>query len=127
MVEISGLIRLSETRSGFGRVSDPAPENGEFVQAFNMINLDRLAQQMPFNLVPIYIQQSPDPTRASLPYRSEPSLDLTEGPHLGYAMQWFTFALITFVGYGVMFTREIRKKKEFQMKDVTTYAKSSTI
>jgi len=35
----------------------------------------------------------------TLPVRSEPELDLSEGSHMGYALQWFTFATILGIGY----------------------------
>ena len=43
-------------------------------------------------LLPVYIQEAPEPAWQGPPYRSQPTLDLTEGPHMGYAIQWFTFA-----------------------------------
>ena len=36
---------------------------------------------------------------AEPPIPFQPELELTEGPHFGYALQWFTFATILFVGY----------------------------
>jgi len=41
-----------------------------------------------------------------LPYRSAPDLELTEGPHMGYAIQWFTFAVLLLGGYPVFVNRE---------------------
>jgi surfeit locus 1 family protein len=65
-----------------------------------------MQKQLPYPILPVYIQQSPDPAWTGLPYRSEPDLDLTEGPHLGYAIQWFTFATILFVGYPFFIHRD---------------------
>ena len=33
---------------------------------------------------------------------------LTEGPHLGYAIQWFTFAIIALAGFVILALREGR-------------------
>ncbi len=41
-----------------------------------------------------------------LPVPSEIELDLSEGPHLGYAGQWFMFAFILAVGYPVYVYRQ---------------------
>jgi hypothetical protein len=41
-----------------------------------------------------------------MPYRALPELDLTEGPHLGYAVQWFIFASLLGVGYPIYVRRE---------------------
>jgi len=54
----------------------------------------------------VYIQQAPDSAWTEMPYRSEPNLTLSEGPHLGYAVQWFSFALILLVGYPIYVRRE---------------------
>jgi len=51
----------------------------------------------------------PDPT-AILPV---PPADLSEGPHLGYAVQWFIFATIAVVGYPLVLRRVVgRRGKE---------------
>jgi surfeit locus 1 family protein len=54
---------------------------------------------MPYELLPIYLLQAPDGSADGLPYRAEPERDFSEGPHLGYAVQWFLFAAILGAGY----------------------------
>ena len=44
-----------------------------------------------------------------LPYRDEPVFDLSDGPHIGYAIQWFTFALILGLGYIGYVGKHIKK------------------
>jgi surfeit locus 1 family protein len=34
-----------------------------------------------------------------------PPPELSEGPHLGYAFQWFTFTVIALVGYPLILRR----------------------
>jgi len=63
------------------------------------ILLPRIAEQVTRPLLPVYIQQTPNPAWTNLPYRSEPKLDLTEGSHFGYALQWFGFACLLALGY----------------------------
>jgi surfeit locus 1 family protein len=59
----------------------------------------RLGDSLPYPLLPFVVQQtgaSPS-TGQGLPRRwAPPALD--EGPHLSYAIQWFSFALIIVVG-----------------------------
>lgn len=99
-VVVQGMLRDSQTRPDFGRRADPTLAPGEQrLDAWYLVNVDRIAEQIPYPLLPVYIQQAPDPAWTELPYRSLPELELTEGPHLGYALQWFTFALILGVGY----------------------------
>ena len=41
----------------------------------------------------------------------EPPPELTDGPHLDYALQWFAFATIAVVGYAVLLRREVRDER----------------
>ena len=63
----------------------------------------------PYQLLPVYVQQAPDPAWTSLPYRSQPDVEISEGPHLGYALQWFTFSALLGLGYPVFIRRQERK------------------
>lgn len=110
VVSVSGVIRASQQNPDFGNRVDPTPMPGESLTAWHLADLERIASQMPYNLLPIYIQQAPDAQSAEaaeMPYRSQPDLELTEGPHLGYAVQWFTFALILAIGYPIYVRREM--------------------
>ncbi len=57
-------------------------------------------------VLPMYLQLQGDTARAarSLPVAVPPP-PLDEGPHLGYAIQWFSFALIGVVGLFVLLRR----------------------
>jgi surfeit locus 1 family protein len=94
-VSVHGVLRASQSKPDFGKKNDPAGT----LQAWNFANVARIQAQTPYSLLPVYIQQAPDPAWTSLPYRSQPELELTEGPHMGYALQWFAFAAILGVGY----------------------------
>ncbi len=86
VVVVKGLIRRSQERSDIGGRTDPTLQPGEGkLSAWNFVNVVRISNQMRGSFLPIYIQQSPDPERTGLPYRDQPDLDLSEGPHLGYA------------------------------------------
>jgi len=99
-VPVSGIIRLGQEGPDMGGVPDPELAPGqERLDFWNFINIDRLQQQVPYPLLPIYIQVAPEEVWTDLPYRSLPDLDLTEGNHLGYALQWFSYAAILFFGY----------------------------
>jgi surfeit locus 1 family protein len=108
-VTVSGVIRRSQNRPDFGRRSDPTPAPGKRNAALYLANLDLINQQTPYRLLPVYIQQAPDPAWEGPPFRSTPELELTEGPHLGYAIQWFTFAAILGIGYPFFVRRELGK------------------
>ena len=116
-VEVKGVIRLSQSPSGFNGLPDPTLAPGQNrLAAWNYVNLPRLIQQTGANLLPIYLQRAPETVNDRLPYGAQPRLDLSEGPHLGYAIQWFAFALILGVGY-VFLLRRSRKLLDQDLKD----------
>lgn len=60
-------------------------------------------------LPPLYLQQAPPPGGALTPPLAVPPPTLDEGPHLGYAVQWFSFGAIAILGFlFVAFTRTRR-------------------
>ena len=101
-VRVTGVIRASSSTPDFGKRADPPGR----LDVWNFANVQRIAEQVSYPLLSIYIQQAPDPSWSSLPHRSQPELDLTEGPHLGYAFQWFTFAAILGLGYPFFIRRQ---------------------
>src|SRR5919201_2518886 len=69
------------------------------------VDVDAIASELPYPVFPLPLQlsaQSP-PQRGSLP-EPVPLPPLSEGPHLSYAIQWFSFATISVVG-GVILVR----------------------
>ena len=107
LVKVHGVIRLPQTKPEVGGHADqlPGPGDGK-VLAWNVVNVQGIESQLPYPLLPIYIQVSPAPSWTTLPYRSQVELDLTEGPHMGYAIQWFIFAAILGIGYPFYLRKE---------------------
>jgi surfeit locus 1 family protein len=107
-VTVSGVVRASRDRADFGFRRDPEPSPGETLRAWNFVNVPSISKQITLSLLPVYIQQAPDPTWTGMPYRTQPELELSEGPHLGYAIQWFTFAALLGLGYPFFVRRQER-------------------
>ena len=74
------------------------------------INPARLRDSVSYPLLPYVIQETPSvrpsdrPTVRRLYRWPAPALD--DGPHLSYAIQWFSFALITLVGTAVLLRKQ---------------------
>ena len=98
-VDVTGQIRLGQTKPALGGVSDPLPEAGARLEVWNNADVARIADQMPYPILPVFVQPEPDGSDAEPPIPSQPEIELTEGSHFGYALQWFTFATILFLGY----------------------------
>jgi surfeit locus 1 family protein len=106
-VNVSGMIRLGQTRPPFGGAADPVLAAGQTrLDLWNFVNLDRISKQVPYRLLPVYLQQAPDPSNSNPPIPYQPEVEISEGPHLGYAGQWFTFAALLFFGYPLFYLRK---------------------
>lgn len=73
----------------------------EFRRVWFTVDEEALRAQYPYRLLPALVQQLPTGAAEPLP-RYPRQLDappLDEGPHLGYALQWFSFALIGIIGW----------------------------
>lgn len=101
----------------FGKAAEQAAPETPKAEWFR-IDIAGIQKQMPYELLPVFLLQSPGPgSAASLPYRIEPDVDLSEGPHMGYALQWFAFALIAGIVYvGVVRSREQKAKAEAEVQ-----------
>lgn len=62
---------------------------------------------LPYTLLPVYVLlQSQQPAQSSPEILAPPGFD--DGPHLSYAIQWFSFATIAVVGCVVLLVRDRR-------------------
>jgi surfeit locus 1 family protein len=74
------------------------------------VDPQRLRDSLPYAVLPVVIQI--DDTAAPHPlglarWRTPP---LDEGPHLFYAIQWFSFAVIAVVGMGALLRKRVREE-----------------
>jgi surfeit locus 1 family protein len=68
-----------------------------------------LAERLPYPLFPLVLRRTgaTRPLPAGLRLLTAPALD--NGPHLSYAIQWFSFAAIAIVGSVILFWKERRE------------------
>ena len=92
---------------------DPPAES--FRTTWFRLDGDAIRAQYPYAVAPLYLVR----TRAATPDRPRTASantqpiplgppELTAGPHLSYAIQWFSFALIFLVGWGALAVRRTR-------------------
>lgn len=67
------------------------------------LDLGALRARLPYQVYPFSILQAPDSSLPRFPRRQDPPT-LDNGPHLSYAIQWFSFSLIALVFAGVIAT-----------------------
>jgi surfeit locus 1 family protein len=99
-VTVQGIIQLTASATVFGAAADPTLMPGQKgLDRWIYINIPRLGQQMPYPILPVYVERDPDPSANNPPIAFQDQPDLSDGPHLSYAIQWFGFAAIVLVGY----------------------------
>lgn len=107
-VTVRGILRLPHVPK-FAGVPDPALAPGETrLDAWNAINLDRIRSQVPYALLPVYLQAGAGAAETGFPVGEIDSPDLSEGSHLGYAFQWFTFAALLGGGYPFFVKKQLK-------------------
>lgn len=109
-ITVKGQIRLGQAKPAFGGVEDALPANGSKLEIWNNADLQKIASQLPYPILPVYIQLDTNENDSIPPIPFQPVLELTEGPHAGYALQWFTFATILFIGYPFYLRKQEKSK-----------------
>ena len=96
LITVTGQIRLGQAKPAFGGVADA--DTGH-LDIWNNLNIVRISGQSPYPILPVYIQPNEIENDSVPPIPFQPVVELTEGSHFGYALQWFAFATILFFGY----------------------------
>ncbi len=116
-VIVEGIIRLS-TKPEFGGEIVPTLAPGQTVTSlWNLIDISGLQKQIPYPLLPVYIQLGPDPAVTGMPYRALSQPDdstaaTTASTNVGYAFTWFAFAALLFGGYPLYLRKQDKVDSE---------------
>lgn len=104
-VQIHGMLLASQPEPGWSILADP-PSNGEWLRSWRNLDLERLQEQFPYPILRVYLAQT-EPIGGAQTPRPDAAIDVSEGPHLSYAIQWFSFSLIAIVGGGIWLRRQL--------------------
>jgi len=112
-VTVNGRLRRPlDQPEVVGGATNPTLAPGQSrIDGWSYINIDQIQTQISLKLAPMYLQQSPDPAWTQMPYRELKLPEISEGPHMGYALQWFTFATILGGGYPFFVRKQLRSAK----------------
>ena len=109
-VTIEGVARQSQ--HNLRAPVDPPLAPGEArLDAWFRVDIPRIQQQVGSPLLPIFIEHQPAPDAPELPARTA-TRDLGPGPHLSYAIQWFSFAVIMVGAYLAWTYQQLRRPRE---------------
>ncbi|MCA9868231.1 MAG: SURF1 family protein [Anaerolineales bacterium] len=88
---VNGYVALTETITR--RTADAIVPPDPGVELFR-VDIADLGKRLPYQLAPFYVKLAPqDGDSSELPIPTPKEIDLSEGPHLDYAFQWFIFSL----------------------------------
>ncbi|HHB91061.1 MAG TPA: SURF1 family protein [Anaerolineae bacterium] len=87
----------------------PSPENPQ--RMWYRVSVPAIAAQMPYEVLPFAVALLPPETpQTHPPFRNPPKFKLDPGPHMGYAIQWFIFAIFVPLVYLWQVVRLDRKE-----------------
>jgi len=114
-VEVSGILQQSQARPGsFAPADPPLGPDRPRLDAWHRVDIPRIQEQVPYTLLPLYLEEAQTADAARSPVRrfprAAPEIALSEGAHLGYAVQWFAFAGILLGGYTLFFRQRTQGK-----------------
>jgi surfeit locus 1 family protein len=110
-IEVRGIIHRSQVRpSNLAPADLPLGSARSRLDAWHRVDVARIQEQVPYPLLPVFLEEEVPPstlqTEAAQRFpRPVPEIELGEGSHLFYALQWFAFALILLAGYALLYYR----------------------
>lgn len=125
---LTGRIRLSQQRGLLGP-ADPAVGQ---LDSLARTDVQRIDQQTTLDLVDVYVElimatradatpirfgDNGPGTGLTALLRPLPPPELDAGPHLGYTVQWFSFAAVAVVGYTLVLRHQARRGDSEQIAD----------
>ena len=107
-VRIEGILQAGQAEPGWQFLADPIPAPGDPpLRTWRFFNIEGIQGQIPFPLHNQFILLTAiEPVTNPTP-TPDFQIDLSNGPHLSYAIQWFSFAVIALIG-GVVILRRKR-------------------
>jgi surfeit locus 1 family protein len=107
-VTVEGYVQATQERGSFGP-TDPAEGS---LETLARVDVQRLQQQVDEPLLSGWVQLvEQDPAQPEDLPVAVPLPELDEGPHLGYAGQWFLFCVVAVVGWIAIVRRTARDRE----------------
>lgn len=109
MVQVDGYLVMSQPSRGDG--------SGAAGNELYRVDIPAIQAALPYELLSVFLIESPgEDVELDPPLRAAREVDLSEGPHLGYAAQWFIFSVLT-GGLYLVFVRRSEQKQSSPTTD----------
>ncbi len=111
-VELVGVGRPSQGEPSIAWLADPTrgPDTPA-LDSWRFLSLPGIQAQMPYPLLPVILEVAEPFGGQPLP-KPQTELDLSEGSHMSYAIQWFAFAAIALLGGAAWMVRSTRPRPQ---------------
>lgn len=107
----AGILANSSTRIGVRScTTSEQPEQPDASLVLFCVDLDAIQKTLPYELASLYLIRAPAGVSEQPPIGTTVQIEITEGPHLGYAVQWFSFAALLTFGYPVYVYRDTKAR-----------------
>lgn len=103
-VTVEGVVRPSQEATAV------SPDNRAGSASVSRVDVALLEDRLGLDLLPVYMEVFGVASATQLPLPAIPPAFTDEGPHLNYAIQWFSFAVVAAVGYGFLLRRAVRTR-----------------
>ncbi|WP_420641400.1 SURF1 family protein [Candidatus Leptofilum sp.] len=103
LVQVDGYLALSQP----GRNGSSEAAGSDLYR----VDIPAIEAALPYEVLPIFMVEAPgEAVELEPPLRAAREVDLSEGPHLSYALQWFIFSVLTGGLYLVFVRRSERER-----------------
>jgi surfeit locus 1 family protein len=103
---VEGILLPFPGRSASRGAGAPADADSAFRRVWFALDEELLRRQFPYPLAAVQLQLLAREGGGGIGPRALPPPPLDEGPHRGYAIQWFSFAAIAIVGWIALLHRD---------------------
>lgn len=103
---IHGIIRNPESNDKLTEATTSSDNKSNF---YLYVDINSLQTITDYHLLPIYIQQKGEGDFGK-PIPQIEEIEISEGPHFGYAIQWFFFAGLLGLGYPFFVSKQLNEK-----------------
>ena len=117
---IEGVLRASQEQMGLKDCMDTSGSSDP--KLIWCVNVGGVQAKLPYAVAPAaFVWRTPVGEQSIPPLTSELSIEISEGNHLSYAVQWFTFAAMLFFGYPFFVQREslARQRRQADIQPVS--------
>ena len=108
-VQVAGYLARSQIISrNQGNTASAGPQSEIY-----RVDVEAIQPQLDYEILPMYVIESPpDNELDDLPFNQPRNVEVSEGSHLSYALQWFSFSIMLAVIYVIYVRRAVQKGKQ---------------